>query len=210
MNSFISLKYHCQFFQHLSPFSCKKNGQKGKMFSMSKVIKATVNSGRYIGEIVRITNISTDEMGRQNAACLLANGSRANIKLSELTLIEEKPGPEIRKAKTASMPFISGSTSSRTLTHTKNMARNRVESKSPIQPRKKTMVLCESCGIEFNQEERKGMPGKLTQCEHCAEETESKAEGKMIFSHKTGATIEIKKDGELKYEADTFNYKNKE
>lgn len=177
---------------------------------MSKVIKATVNSGRYIGEIVRITNISTDEMGRQNAACLLANGSRANIKISELTLIEEKPEPEIIKAKTASMPFISGSTSSRTLTHTKNMAKNRIETKSPIQSRKKTMVLCEKCGLEFNQEDRKGMPGKITHCEGCAEETESKAEGKMIFSHKTGATIEIKKDGELKYEAETFNYKNKD
>ena len=177
---------------------------------MSKVIKATVNSGRYTGEIVRITNISMDELGKQNAACLLANGSRANIRLSDLTLIEEKPEPEIRKAKTASMPFISGSSSSRTLTHTKNMAKNRVENKAPISARKKIMVLCEKCGLEFNQEERKGMPGKITHCEGCAEETESKAEGKMIFSHKTGATIEIKKDGELKYEADTFNYKNKD
>ncbi len=31
----------------------------------------------------------------------------------------------------------------------------------------------------------------------------------MIFSHKTGATIEIKKDGQLKHEADSFDYKGK-
>ncbi|WP_408095844.1 hypothetical protein ACJVC5_12445 [Peredibacter sp. HCB2-198] len=39
---------------------------------MSKVIKAKVIAGRYLGEIVRITNISQDEMGRKNAACMLA------------------------------------------------------------------------------------------------------------------------------------------
>lgn len=176
---------------------------------MTKVIKAEVISGRYTGEIVRITNISQDEIGRQKAACILSNGSRANILIKELSLIEEKPEPEIVKAKTTSMPFISGSTSSRTLTHTKNMAKNKLEIKAPTPPKKTTLIRCESCGLEYNLEERKGMPGKLTQCENCAHETENKVEGKMIFSHKTGSTIEIKKDGELRHEAETFDPKNK-
>jgi hypothetical protein len=107
------------------------------------------------------------------------------------------------------MPFISGSTSSRTLTHTKNMSRPRMDVKSPVAPVKEILSKCESCGAEYNIEARKGLPGKLTQCENCAEETESKMEGKMIFSHKTGATIEIKKDGELRHEADIFDPKNK-
>ena len=90
---------------------------------MSKVIKALVINGRYKGETVRITNISTDEMGKKSAAVFLANGTRANIKVSDLEIIQEAPAPkpEGHFAKTASMPFISGSSSSRTLTHTKNM-----------------------------------------------------------------------------------------
>lgn len=178
---------------------------------MTKIIKARVISGRFLGEVVRISNISTDEMGRQNAACSLSNGTRANIKMSELEVIpEEKPKePEVRRAKTASMPFINGSSSSRTLTHTKNMAKNRMEVKGTKSSGKVTLAICEKCQQEFNQEERKGQPGKITQCENCAEETESMVEGTMIFSHKTGATIEIKKDGELLHEAPIFDPKNK-
>lgn len=176
---------------------------------MSKIIKARVLQGRYSGEIVRVSNVSSDEMGRRNAACTLASGQRANIPVSDLEVIKDEPEPEIRKAKTASMPFISGSTSSRTLTHTKNMARGKVESKSSVTPAKVTLAKCDTCGSEYNIEARKGQPGKITQCENCAEETETKMEGKMIFSHKTGATIEIKKDGELRHEADIFDPKNK-
>lgn len=178
---------------------------------MTKVLKALVKAGRYQGETVRITNVSVDELGRQRAACMLANNQRVNLPMSDLSLIEEKPEPEpeVRRAKTASMPFISGSTSSRTMTHSKNMAKPRLENKAPTPPKKVTLAKCETCGIDYNMEERKGMAGKITQCEHCAEETESKMEGKMIFSHKTGATIEIKKDGQLKHQADSFDYKNK-
>lgn len=176
---------------------------------MTKVLKAKVISGRHLGEIVRITNISLDEMGRQNAACMLSNGTRANIRVAELEMIQEVPEPEIKKSKTASMPFISGSTSSRTMTHTKNMSKNRIEIKSHIPSEKYTKAICDSCGVEYNLEDRKGKAGKLTQCENCAEEVESKMEGSMIFSHKTGATIEIKKDGELRHEADIFDPKNK-
>lgn len=176
---------------------------------MSRIIKARVLAGRYCGETVRVSNVSIDELGRKSAACILANGTRANISVTDLEVIKEEPEPEIRKAKTASMPFISGSTSSRTMTHTKNMAKPRVENKAPVSSGKVTLANCETCGSEYNIEERKGRPGKLTECENCANETESKMEGKMIFSHKTGATIEIKKDGELRHEADIFDPKNK-
>ena len=58
---------------------------------MSKVLKARVINGRYKDEIVRITNVSVDEMGRKNAACFLANGSRANIPATDLEVIPEVP-----------------------------------------------------------------------------------------------------------------------
>ncbi|HXH75751.1 MAG TPA: hypothetical protein VNJ08_12330 [Bacteriovoracaceae bacterium] len=176
---------------------------------MATVIKAEVISGRYKGEKVRITNISVDEMGRQKAACFLANGTRANIPMAELSVIEDRPIPEPEIRAKISMPFVSGSSSSRTLTHTKNMGKNKVEVKSPTPSTKITLAKCETCGAEYNLEDRKGMPGKLTDCETCANETESKVEGKMIFSHKTGSTIEILKDGELKHQAETFDPKNK-
>lgn len=178
---------------------------------MTKQFKARVINGRYKDEIVRVTNVSVDELGRQNAACFLSSGTRANIPVSDLELIKEEAPrePEIRRAGTASMPFISGSTSSRTMTHTKNMARPRQETKSTLPVKRVVMARCEKCQQEYNLEERKGMPGKITQCESCAEETENKVEGKMIFSHKTGATIEIKKDGELRHEAESFDPKNK-
>lgn len=155
------------------------------------MIKAQVISGRYAGNMVRITNVSVDDSGRKNAACFLNNGDRANIPVTDLKIIEEAPheGPAIPKAKTASMPFVSGSSSSRTLTHTKNMNRSRLKIRSSLPVSRIHMRNCESCGIEYNSEERKGLPGKVTQCESCA--------------------IEIKKDGELRHEAKTFDSKEK-
>lgn len=178
---------------------------------MSTILKARVLQGRYQGEIVRISNVSADELGRKSAACILTSGQRANIPVADLEVIKEESAPEPEKkfAKTSSMPFISGSTSSRTMTHTKNMARPKQDLKAPVSSQKITLAKCETCGQEYNLEERKGMPGKITECENCAVETETKMEGKMIFSHKTGATIEIKKDGELKHEAPIFDPKNK-
>ena len=97
---------------------------------MSKVIKATVTSGRYKGEIVRVTNISLDESGQQKAACFLMSGQRANIPVKDLEVIEEKPAaPEVPRAK-SSMPFVSGSTGSRTMTQTKNMQKPKIRNKS--------------------------------------------------------------------------------
>lgn len=178
---------------------------------MSRIVKAKVLSGRYAGEIVRISNVSADELGRKSAACILASGTRANIPVTDLEVIKEEPSaePEIRKAKTASMPFIGGSTSSRTMTHTKNMEKPREMVKPGVATDKYTPAKCEVCGVEYNLETRKGQPGRISECETCANETESRVEGKMIFSHKTGATIEIKKDGELRHEAQTFDPKNK-
>jgi RNA polymerase-binding transcription factor DksA len=178
---------------------------------MSKVLKARVLEGRYKDLIVRISNVSVDDLGRKNAACILPDGTRANLSVTALEVIKEESQstPETRYAKTASMPFISGSSSSRTLTHTKNMSKARPETKAAPTITKVTMGKCESCGQDYNLEERKGQPGKLTQCENCAEETETMMEGKMIFSHKTGATIEIKKDGELRHEAEIFDPKGK-
>lgn len=137
---------------------------------MSKVIKARVLDGRHKGETVRVTNVSVDELGRKSAACFLSNGTRANIKVSDLEILEEKHEPEIIKSRTASMPFISGSSSSRTLTHTKNMAKPRMEKKTIVPSKRQTLVLCETCGAEYNMEDRKGKAGKLTDCETCAVE----------------------------------------
>lgn len=138
---------------------------------MSKVIKARVLSGRYKGEIVRITNVSTDELGRRKAAAILSSGVRANISVEELEIIPDEPVKEDKtpRAKTASMPFISGSSSSRTLTHTKNMAINKIEIKSSTPSKKPKLSHCSICGAEYDMEERRGLPGKITVCENCAE-----------------------------------------
>lgn len=139
---------------------------------MSKILKAKVINGRYKGEIVRVTNVSVDELGRKNAACFLPNGGRANIAAVDLEVIpEEAPKEsETKFAKTASMPFVSGSIGSRTMAQTKNMSKNRVEVKKDLPVEKYTAGICETCGNEYNIEERRGKPGKLTQCENCAPE----------------------------------------
>jgi hypothetical protein len=58
---------------------------------MAPALKATVISGRYKDQIVRITNISTNDTGKQFAACFLKTDERANILVFELQIIEEKP-----------------------------------------------------------------------------------------------------------------------
>lgn len=176
--------------------------------TMSKVIRARVLTGRYKDQEVRVTNVSLDELGKKRAAVIFSDGTRANLPASELELIPEKkdPVPETPRPRISS-PFLSGAASSRSLNQTKSLVRVRAE--APKIVTKETLAVCETCGEEYNLEERKGQPGKLTQCENCAVETETKAEGTMVFSHKTGATIEIKKDGELLHEAPIFDPKNK-
>lgn len=138
---------------------------------MNKVIKARVLSGRYKGEIVRITNVSSDELGRRKAAAILSSGARANISVEDLEIIPDEAVKEDKtpRAKTTSMPFISGSSSSRTLTHTKNMARNKIEIKSSAPSKKQQLSHCSVCGAEYDREERRGLPGKITVCGNCAE-----------------------------------------
>jgi hypothetical protein len=173
------------------------------------MIKAKVIQGRYQGEEVRISNVSSDELGIKNAACLFKDGRRANLPVTDLQLIKEEPeAPRPRSAKTSSMPFVSGASSSRTLTQTKNMGRLKPSLQRPL-PETYTGRICDNCGQEYNLEARKNRSGKITECEDCASEVVEKVEGKMVFSHKTGATIEITKDGELIHEAQTFDPKNK-
>jgi hypothetical protein len=174
---------------------------------MSQVIKARVISGRYSGQVVRVTNVSLDSAGKKKAAVFLEDGSRANIDAIDLEVIPpEVPKPEPIRPKIA-MPFMSGSTGSRSLNQTKSLEKKRPEHRP--QSTHVNMQMCEKCGEMYDLEKRKGMPGKITECEECALETEVKVEGSMIFSHKTGATIEIKKDGELIHEAEIFDPKNK-
>ena len=158
---------------------------------------------------MRVSNVSADELGRKKAACLFKDGTRANLSVEDLEVLKpEQEAPRPRSAKSSSMPFVSGAASSRTLTQTKNMGK--LKPKTPaLTPVKFDGRICESCGEEYNLEERKLQPGKVTECEECSSEVVEKMEGKMVFSHKTGATIEITKDGELIHEAQTFDPKNK-
>lgn len=175
---------------------------------MGQVIKARVISGRYKGQTVRVTNVSLDESGKKKAAVFLEDGTRANIMASDLeVIVPPAPKEEIKRPK-ISMPFMSGSTGSRSMNQTKSLVKPRAEIK-PTSAAPADLQVCEACGEPYDLERRKGMPGKLTECEDCALETETKVEGSMVFSHKTGATIEIKKDGELIHEAPTFDPKNK-
>jgi hypothetical protein len=57
---------------------------------MNKVIKARVIKGRYLGEVVRVTNVSQDELGRMNAACFFQDGTRANIPVIDLEIFPEE------------------------------------------------------------------------------------------------------------------------
>lgn len=123
---------------------------------MSQVLKARVVAGRYLGETVRITNVSTTAEGKKMAAVILANGTRANLKLEELEVIAEAPPEERPRRPSASMPFVSGSTGSRTM----NQSRSLVA--------KEAMRVCERCGRSYVLEARKGRPGRLSLCEDCA------------------------------------------
>lgn len=122
---------------------------------MAPALKATVISGRYKDQIVRITNISINDSGKQFAACFLKTGERANILVSDLQIIEEKPEPESPKkfAQTSSMPFVSGSIGSRTMAQTKNMQKNKIDVN-------KKVSICSKCGEEYT-------PGHVSICEVC-------------------------------------------
>lgn len=56
---------------------------------------------------------------------------------------------------------------------------------------------CKLCGTEYDDRERRGQPGLIIHCEDCAEETETKLTGVMIYTHKTGPSIQINSDPAL-------------
>lgn len=58
-------------------------------------------------------------------------------------------------------------------------------------------MLCSICNEEYNKESRRGKPGKITECDFCAEESTVKYTGNVIYDHKTCATIQINKDPKL-------------
>lgn len=71
---------------------------------------------------------------------------------------------------------------------------------------------CEDCGNEYNIVSRRGKSGKITQCQDCADEVGDVTQytGNMIYSHKTGCSIQINTDPRLtQYLNDTTKLKNK-
>lgn len=121
---------------------------------MSQIIKALVLAGQYKGETVRVSNVSVDGQGRKKAACSLANGTRANIFVTDLEILPPEPPTPERTGPKASMPFVSGSTGSRTMNQTRGLVRARPK--------------CENCGEPYSVDERKGQDGKLSLCPKCA------------------------------------------
>lgn len=61
------------------------------------------------------------------------------------------------------------------------------------------MHICKTCGIEYDRTSRVGQPGRLTDCETCADEQGDVQPytGNRIFSHKTGMSLQINKNPEL-------------
>lgn len=71
---------------------------------------------------------------------------------------------------------------------------------------------CETCSLDYDLNDRKNKPGKITQCNECAEENGDveKYTANMIYSHKTGCSIQINKDSRLTdYINKTTELKNK-
>jgi len=56
---------------------------------------------------------------------------------------------------------------------------------------------CIKCGDEYNEETRRNMGGRITECQDCAEEHTTKFTGNMIYDHKTGCSIQINSDPSL-------------
>ena len=56
---------------------------------------------------------------------------------------------------------------------------------------------CADCGEEYNDVDRRGNGGLITQCQDCSEEHSERYTGVMIYTHKTGGAIQINKDPEV-------------
>lgn len=74
------------------------------------------------------------------------------------------------------------------------------------------MNICELCDTEYDKRSRFGKPGRVTVCNECAEEEGDIEEytGVMIYSHKTGCSIQINTDPNLtEYLINSTKLKNK-
>jgi hypothetical protein len=56
------------------------------------------------------------------------------------------------------------------------------------------MRCCVKCGVDYDPKKRRNQPGKITECQDCAEESTVKLTGNMIYDHKTGCQIQINAD----------------
>lgn len=56
------------------------------------------------------------------------------------------------------------------------------------------MRLCTVCGMEYHEKSRYGKPGRITECDDCAQDDAVKFTGNMIYDHKTGCSIQINSD----------------
>lgn len=69
---------------------------------------------------------------------------------------------------------------------------------------------CIKCDFEYLISDRKNKPGKLTECNDCADEPAVKLTGNMIYEHKTGCTIQINSDpGLTSYISNSTKLRNK-
>ena len=73
-------------------------------------------------------------------------------------------------------------------------------------------AVCASCNAEYNKADRRGKPGRAIVCNECGED-EAEAvmyTGNMIYSHKTGCSIQINASPALtEYLNATTKLKNK-
>lgn len=56
------------------------------------------------------------------------------------------------------------------------------------------MRICVKCQAEYQESDRKNKPGKVTECNDCAEDAAVRFTGNMIYDHKTGCAIQINAD----------------
>lgn len=69
---------------------------------------------------------------------------------------------------------------------------------------------CKICEDFYDDQERRGQPGLIIHCADCAEETETPLTGVMIYTHKTGPSIQINRDPALtRYLIESTKLKNK-
>ena len=56
------------------------------------------------------------------------------------------------------------------------------------------MRKCTICDVEYDPATRFRKPGKVTECNDCAEDNAVKLTGNMVYDHKTGCSIQINSD----------------